>query len=370
MKTYLYLLVLISILFISCSKKESTPTDTSYDDIDYPIPDNSTIDNVNAANGDISAAIDASDKIHVAYFSFNLGLKYATNKTGSWVATMIHPEDTNTTMSIYNDIALDSNGFVHIVYNASGLTLSDTSAIYYVTNKLGTWVRTTIASSIGSDFSGAGIAVASTGKVHIVYGNNSADLFYINNLSGSWSGPARIGSYWTGVRPRLALDANNNVYVAYEHGGEGTLHLQTISSTGSLILNSILDGVPGSGDSRGWSPDIAINKTNGSVLIPYWNYGNKLLNLYDAGTISRVDSLVNWTDPAIVTDVNGKAYICYTNLSTSELYLTSNKTGSWVKEKLPVSVISRSSNLVVESTGKIDFIYCLKGANALKVVSK
>lgn len=44
---------------------------------------------MNAANGDVSAAIDKHNKLHVAYFSFNLGLKYATNKTGSWVKEII-----------------------------------------------------------------------------------------------------------------------------------------------------------------------------------------------------------------------------------------------------------------------------------------
>ncbi|MBI5021007.1 MAG: hypothetical protein HZB59_06190 [Ignavibacteriales bacterium] len=367
MKTYFYLLVLVSILLISCSKKESSPTGSSDDN---PIVDNSTIDNVNAANGDISAAIDANDKIHVSYFSFNLGLKYATNKSGSWVTTMIHPEDTTTTMSVYNDIAVDGSGFVHIVYNVVGQTITDTSAIIYATNKSGAWVKTKIAYSVGSSLSGCGIAVTSTGKVHIAYGNDGTDLLYTNNLSGTWSSPARIGSYWANVRPRLALDASNNVYVAYEHGGEGTLHLQTITSAGTLSSNNIIVGVPSSGDDKGWSPDIAINKTNSSVLIPYWNYDDKYLNIYNNGVITKIDSLVNWTEAGIATDVNGKAYISYTNLSTSELYLTTNKTGALVTEKLPVSIKSKSSNVVVESTGKIDIIYCANGVNALKIISK
>ena len=366
MKTYLCPLFTILFLFVGCSKNESNPANSPSDN---PTADNSTIDNVSAANGDISAAIDANNKIHVAYFSFNRGLKYATNKTGSWVASMIHPEDTSTTTGYFNDIAVDGSGFVHIVYMTSGMTLHDTSAIYYATNKSGGWVKTKIASAVGSDFSGVGIAVTSTGKVHIVYGNNTPmELFYRNDLSGGWSGPVSIGTYWTSVRPRLAVDANNNVYVAYEHGGERTLHLQTINSSGGLVLNSILDG-GNSGEDRGWTPDIAINRINGAVLIPYWNNDSKHLKLYNAGTITKIDSLVNWTEPGIVTDANGKAYICYTNPSTSELFLFSNRTGGWVKENLSVSTpSSKYSSVVVESNGTIDIIYA--GLTALKVVSK
>jgi hypothetical protein len=350
-------------LFISCSKNQSTPTNSPSDNL---TADNSTIDNVSAANGDISAAIDVNDKIHVAYFSFNRGLKYATNKTGSWVATMLHPEDTIMIMGSFNDIAVDNSSFVHIVYTTSGMTPNDTSAIYYSTNKSGAWVKTKIAYGIRSSYSGAGIAVTSNGKVHIVYGNTTMDLWYTNDLSGVWSAHIRIGSYWTSVRPRLALDASDNVYVAYEHGGEGTLRLQTINSSGSLLLNSILDG-GNSGEDRGWTPDIAINKTNGTVLIPYWNFDNKYLKLYHNGTITKIDS-VDWTESSIVTDANGKAYISYTNTSTSELYLYSNRTGGWVTEKLPVSTSGKSSNVVVKANGKIDIIYA--GLTALKVITK
>ncbi|MFA4948993.1 MAG: hypothetical protein WC674_10895 [Candidatus Krumholzibacteriia bacterium] len=363
MKNSLSLVLLL--LLMSCSKNESNPANGSGGS---PTVDNSTVDNVNATNGDVSAAIDGNDKIHVAYFSFNRGLKYATNKTGPWVATMIHPEDTTTSTGYFNDIAVDNSGFVHIVYVTDGVTMNDTSAIYYATNKSGVWVKTKIAHAIGSGFSGAGIAVTSLGKVHIVYGNSSWDLCYTNDLSGVWSGHVRIGSYWTNVRPRLALDANNNVYAAYEHGGEGSLHLQTINSSGDLVFNSILDG-GNLGDARGWNPDIAINKTNGSVLISYWNYDSNLLKLYNAGTITTMDTLTNGTNPAVVTDDNGKAYVCYTDLSTDELYLVTNRTGSWASEKLPVSIVGSYSAVVVESTGKIDIIYNVLGAS-LKVISK
>jgi hypothetical protein len=365
MKSYLITMILIFLLLTGCSKNSSNPVGNT-----DGASNSQTIDNVNAANGDISATIDKNNKIHVVYNSFNIGIKYATNKTGSWVTTMIHAEDSTMYMTTYNDIAVDSSGFVHIVYTTSWMVVTGEAAVYYATNKTGSWVKTKLAYAIGADFSGCGLAVTSAGKVHIVYGDNTMHLMYKNNLSGSWTGAGNLGTYWTSVRPRLALDASDNVYVAYEHGGEGTLHLQVINSTGSLVSNSIIDGVVSSGNSIGWSPDIAINKTNGNVIIPYWNYTGDLLRVYNGGAITTLDTLTNWTDPSIRTDISGKAHMCYTGLSTNELYYASNKTGAWVKEKLPVSVISRSSDLVIESTGKIDFIYCVKGANALKIVSK
>jgi hypothetical protein len=361
MKSYLIALILILLLLTGCSKNSGNPAGNS-----DSTSNTQTIDNVNAANGDISATIDKNNKIHIVYNSFNLGIKYATNKTGSWVTTMIHAEDSTMYMTTYNDIAVDSSGFVHIVYTTSWMVVTGEAAVYYATNKTGSWVKTKLAYAIGADFSGCGLAVTSAVKVHIVYGDNTMHLMYKNNLSGTWTGAGNLGTYWTSVRPRLALDVSNNVYVAYEHGGEQTLHLQVINSTGSLVSNSII----GSGTSAGWSPDIAINKITGAAIIPSWNYDTHLLNVYNGGTVTTLDTLTNWIDPAIKTDISGKAHMCYTDLSTNELYYASNKTGTWIKEKLPVSVVSRSSDLVIESTGKIDFIYCVKGANELKIVSK
>jgi hypothetical protein len=363
MKTHFIILSLILLLFIGCSKDSGT--NNSGDD-NPAGSGNQTIDNVNAANGDVSAAIYKNNKIHIAYTTFNLVIKYATNKSGSWVTTMIHADDSSMYVTSFNDIAVDSSGFVHIVYTTSWMILTGESAVYYATDKTGTWVKTKIAYVTGASFSGVGLAVTSAGKVHIVYGDNTMHLMYKNNLSGTWTGAGNLGTYWTSVRPRLALDASDYVYVAYEHGGENTLRLQLINSTGSLVSNTIIS----SGTSAGWSPDIAINKTDGAAIIPYWNYDANLLKVYNGSIITTLDTLTNWTDPAIKTDNSGKAHLCYTDLSTNELYYTSNKTGVWVKEKLPVSVISRSSDLVIESTGKVDFIYCVKGANALKIISK
>lgn len=367
MKIHSLILSLTLLIFAGCSKDDSSSNPGGGNP---PGSDNQTIDNVNAANGDISVAIDRNDKLHVCYQSFNISLKYATNKTGAWVTTTLYSENAGTSNSGFSDIAVDSSGSVHIVYTTFAMSAGDTASIIYATNTSGSWVNTTVAWCTVGQLSGVGIAVTPGGKAHIVYGDQTMHVCYKNNLSGSWTSARDLGTYWTELRPRLALDAGNNVYVAYEHGGEGTLRLQVINSAGTPVSNSILDGVSGSGTSVGWSPHIAINRTNGNVLITYWNYDTHLLRIYNGGTITTLDTLTNWISPAIVTDNNGKAHICYTDLSASQLWYVNNTTGPWVGESLPVSVISKNSDLAVESTGKVDVIYCLKGANALRVVSK
>ncbi len=367
MKTYSYFLPLALLIFAGCSKDDA-PNNSG--DGNPPGADGQTIDIVNAANGDISAALDRNDKLHICYESFNTGLKYATNKTGAWATTMIFSENASTTNSGFSDIAVDSSGFAHIAYTTFAMSTGDTASIIYATNKSGSWVSARIAFTSVGQLSGVGIAVTPGGKAHVVYGDQTMHVSYKNNLSGSWTSAGVLGSYWTSVRPRLALDASNNVYVAYEHGGEGTLHLQVINSAGAPVSNSILDGVVGSGTSVGWSPHIAINKTNGAVLVSYWNYDSHLLRLSSGGTITTLDTLTNWTASAIVTDNGGKTHICYTDLAANQLRYASNKTGTMVNEILPVSAISMNSDLAVESTGRVDFIYCVRGANALKIFSR
>jgi hypothetical protein len=366
MKTILLIPILILGLLTGCSKDstpagsgEGTPGTTA----------GTLIDNVSAPNNDISAAIDKNDKLHVCYESFNTDLRYATNKSGTWVKTILFTETAQLSNGGCNDIAVDSSGFVHIVYVTFAMSMNDTSTIMYATNRSGSWTQTRVAFAPNSQVSGAGIAVTPGGKVHIAYGDQASRLRYRNNLSGTWSGALDLGSFWASVRPRLALDATNNVFIAYEHGGERTLRLQVINSSGSPVSNSILDGVPGSGISVGWTPAIAVNRTNGTLLVPYWNYDSQLLRLYDAGSFVRLDS-VDWTEPSVVTDNSGKGYISYTNLLTHTLCYATNRSGQWVTVSLPVAATGKASDLVVESTGKVDFVYAEYGANAVRVYTR
>ena len=61
-----------------------------------------------------SIAIDSNDDVHISYYdSTNGDLKYATDKSGSWVTTSI---DTSGNVGSYTSIAIDSNDDVHISY--------------------------------------------------------------------------------------------------------------------------------------------------------------------------------------------------------------------------------------------------------------
>ena len=369
--TYYYVVTAVNSFGESAESAEvsAAPTDESVWSIQ-------TIDPVNAANGDISAAIDTNNAIHVCYFNFNNGLKYATNKTGTWVSTYIQEEDVNTTVSS-GDIAVDGNNNVHIVYNTGLLSSPYTAALYYATNSSGSWIKTKLVETVNpwtGGFSGSGIIATSNGKVHIAFGNSDMELRYLNNISGSWSAPIEIYSYWTSVRPRLALDSDDNVYIAHEHGGEGSLWLGVVNSSGSFVGNTLLDGpgYSGTGRSTGWSPNIAFDKASDSQNRSYWDEDNQSLKLYSADGLTTIDSYETgyWPYSGIALDQNGKVYISFSDAGSSELRYATNKSGSWVVETLAPLSDSSHSDIVIESTGKIDLIYCNKGTNSLNVISK
>ena len=77
---------------------------------------------------------------HIAYRDVtNQDLKYATDKSGSWVYTTL---DSTGDVGYYTSIVMDSNGKLHISY-------FDTTAntLKYATDKSGSWVNSTVDST-------------------------------------------------------------------------------------------------------------------------------------------------------------------------------------------------------------------------------
>jgi len=62
---------------------------------------------------DVSIAMDLSGALHVSYHDHNADLKYATNRSGSWVRSYI---DARGSVGAGNAVRVDGNGAVHITY--------------------------------------------------------------------------------------------------------------------------------------------------------------------------------------------------------------------------------------------------------------
>ena len=197
----------------------------------------------------ISAAIDANDKIHVSYYDSLAGsVKYATDRSGTWVIKTIDSSSTTDP-----SIAVDSSGSVHISYvNRSSAELM------YATDASGTWVTTALHSlkknSVspwpGQDLS-TSIAIDSNDVIHISYVSTESltvrtELRYTTNANGTWVSTtidSDDSGYGVGKSSCMAIDSNDKVHIifqnrtsgqaGYAHNKNGTWEVEYISGTGS-----------------------------------------------------------------------------------------------------------------------------------------
>ncbi len=109
-----------------------------------------TSEDVASDGEDNSITKDSNGNIHIAYYHLTDGtLMYATNKSGSWVTSLVDDTrkgmDSRAVCGRYNSIAVDDSGYVHISYFDAS-TDSDDNDLKYATNKSGSWVVTTLDS--------------------------------------------------------------------------------------------------------------------------------------------------------------------------------------------------------------------------------
>jgi len=74
-----------------------------------------------------SIALSSNGKAHICYYQEGRGLRYATNKSGSWELTTV---DWGKKTGSYCSIVLDSDDYVHISYYDG-----DSKHLKYATNR-------------------------------------------------------------------------------------------------------------------------------------------------------------------------------------------------------------------------------------------
>ncbi len=141
-------------------------------------------------------------------------LKYVTNVSGSWV---IETVDSNV-RGLYNSIAVDSRGNVHISYSPAYYDLYDYYQyrnLKYATNASGSWVIETIDSN--GQLTVGSIAVDSSDNVHISYHDNYAyeNLKYAYYDGVSWQVESLNGGTVSLEDTSIAVDSGDNVHISY-----------------------------------------------------------------------------------------------------------------------------------------------------------
>ena len=198
------------------------------------------ISELDDAGGTRSIALDPFGAVHISY----AGVKYATNASGSWTTEEfgsgpVFPDE------CHSSIAVDSDGKAHISY----FTHKDALSLGYATNASGEWEKVLVdQGSYGEDteIESVGlfnsIALDSEGHVHISYycdyndydpDKYGGELRYATNASGAWEITAIEWSYaegdicGTGGYTSIAIDSDNYVHISYYDATNDSLKYAT-----------------------------------------------------------------------------------------------------------------------------------------------
>ena len=298
-----------------------------------------TLDSAGAVGKYTSIAIDSNDKVYISYYDQSYGdLKFATDKSGSWVLTTVHSSGD---VGKFTSIALNSTGNPVIsYYDESG---DDLKFAAYACIPAGCiWVTTTVDSA-GSVGKHSSIVVDSNNNSHIsYYDQTNKNLKYANSMSGSWVTDTVDNSGYVGVYTSIAIDSNDDIHIAYNDEGNDDLRYAT-NKSGSWVSGVTIDSF---GD-VGAHPSIAID-SNDKVHIAYIDWSNYNLKYATDKSGSWITTAVDSTGnvglySSIALDSNNAVHISYYDDTNNDLkYVvldsSSNVYGYTISPALPAGL--------------------------------
>ena len=177
-----------------------------------------------------------------------------TNAGGAVPSTVI-----DSTAGFYSSIAIDSNGYKHISYYDH-----TNKVLKYATDKTGSWVNISVdtAGFVGYWTS---IAIDSNDAVHISYQDNANDnLKYATCASScssasSWTTTSVDTTGIVGPYTSIAIDSNDAVHISYRDATNSDLKYAVLDSSSNIYGYSISPDLP-----AGLSLNIATGEISGT----------------------------------------------------------------------------------------------------------
>ena len=189
---------------------------------------------------DSSIVIDENDHVYIAYQDRdNSKLKFATNKSGSWLS--YSPDASSFGNNMYpgyaTSLAMDEQGQFHIAHYDS-----DNEDLRYSTGvPNGQWTNTIVDAS-GNTGKNPSIAVDAAGDLHIVYASWSGfDMKYATlkpSSSSSWQKSSIQTQDMVGDSNAIYIDDHGMIHVAYSDDSNDVLKYAT-KSTGVIVTDEI-----------------------------------------------------------------------------------------------------------------------------------
>jgi hypothetical protein len=167
---------------------------------------------------------DAQGHVHLTFLAnwlngSSMVVGYMNNVTNSWSAPMVAASGTSPSEP---SSCLDKNGYIHIAYANMDFTPPDYPwRIYYTNNTSGSFKSPVAATPYETDSHEPDLAVDSKGNAHVVYREpfvhpGTPDLFYANNIGGSFGSGTPLCDANVYYLPSIAVDASDNIHISYK----------------------------------------------------------------------------------------------------------------------------------------------------------
>jgi len=327
-KNWLLLLSLCLIWLPGCQINQPLPVVTLPCGLDAVV-----LNEASNFRSDTAIAIDSNNKAHVVYRLSETdsddyhSLAYATNASGGWRQKK---EWQLSTFATYSAIAVDSRDKVHICTTGDGTGENVT----YLTNKTGYWIETVVDSnySVGLE---SDIALDQNDNVYLSYWQwNGDNLRFATNALGSWRSEEVDGDQAMWLNTSIMLDSRGAVNIVYAKARQILL---ASNATGSWVKEIVpLDLDPIQTDNG--LAAIMDEQDNLYVLSPtglairrdgQWSQDDFLT----AVVPDAHSSLTHLDEDSIAVDQQGFLHICfliaYPLTGPFKLYYASNLLGDW-----------------------------------------
>lgn len=270
-----------------------------------------------------SIAIDSSDHVHIAYYSYNeRGLRYATNAGGSWVnqsvVSRIAIEDGYYRADAHKglSLAIDSSGIPHIAYSSQTNPAGTFDGRHYdliMAAKVGgVWNFETIDSETGQDlYINKGLVIDSSDHYHVAYSMGNA-LHYATNMGGSWVSQQLDNEWENGWGDYIALDRQGHICISYlTNNTSPPIHLKyATNASGSWVNETVSDNI-GRPTSLGYDPSgqpciMAFNNIDSRVTLYAKTSGGTWTITNPVGTSTTIS-----VNMYMMADSHGKFHVSY-----------------------------------------------------------
>jgi hypothetical protein len=263
-------------------------------------------------------------------------------------------------------IAIGSSGAVHISYGDID-KVTGAISLKYATNASGAWEISVIQGQAGYANS---IAVDLADRVHIAYTgsqfSSSGGVWYATNASGTWTATHFYFGANEAIRPvSLGVDAAGVVHIAFATGSGICAIAYTNNAAGTWPISYI-------NDSAQCGVSLALDSA-GRPHVAYMDWGDLMYatNVSGAWVSSVIDHMdwVGGADVSIAVGPGDKLHVSYEDQNADLKYAT-NVSGAWVAQFLDAGgEFGKDMSIKVDPAGKAHISYDYPSNHTLKYVT-